>query len=125
MNISEKISQIRQEPEHIRLRWVWGSVVISMFFIIAIWIFSIGTLFQNEKKSPDQSAPEAASLTEQLKELKQEAPSIKDFNTEQTSVSSEGINTETNSQNTAAKNTESNNPQADSYSQLKTPTPSQ
>jgi len=41
MNLAEKIEAIRQKPEHIRLRYVWFLVVLSMTFIFIIWIFSL------------------------------------------------------------------------------------
>lgn len=41
MSIADKIEEIRQKPEHIRMRYVWVMVAISMFFIIAIWFFSL------------------------------------------------------------------------------------
>ena len=49
MNLSEKIEQIRQKPEHVRLRYVWFLVALSMTFIFIIWIFSL--------KSQPVSAP--------------------------------------------------------------------
>ena len=39
MNLAEKIEAIRQKPEHIRLRYVWFLVVLSMTFIFIIRIF--------------------------------------------------------------------------------------
>jgi len=49
MNLTEKIENIRQKPEHIRLRYVWFLVVLCMTFILIIWIFSL--------KSQPASAP--------------------------------------------------------------------
>jgi hypothetical protein len=37
----QKIEKIREKPEHIRLRYVWLAVAISMFFILIIWFLSL------------------------------------------------------------------------------------
>jgi hypothetical protein len=90
--ISDKIAQIRLEPEHVRLRWVWGAVAVSMFFVLAIWIFSIGSLFKGEKNSTDSKSSDASDITEKLRDLKQQAPSIKDFSdTSLPTMTNEGI----------------------------------
>lgn len=121
MKISEKIAQIRLEPEHIRLRWVWGAVAVSMFFILAIWIFSINSLFK-EENTPNQEASKAVDITQQLQTLKAQAPSIKDLTDQSKSIGSEGIadtKDETNFQYPAVdRNTSS--PQASAYSSLPT-----
>jgi hypothetical protein len=49
MNLAKKIEEIRQKPEHIRLRYVWFLVVLCMTFVFIIWIFSL--------KSQPVSAP--------------------------------------------------------------------
>lgn len=41
MDLFEKIEEIRKKPEHIRLRYVWAMVAISMIFVLAIWFFSM------------------------------------------------------------------------------------
>lgn len=79
MKISEKIGQIRRAPEHIRLNYVWGSVAISMLFILAIWIFSLGSLFQEEKGSNKGQPIVTEDIAEQLKNIKEQASSIKDI----------------------------------------------
>lgn len=65
MSISEKIEEIRQKPEHIRLRYVWIGVTVSMIFILFIWFFSLKNSFQ--------SIPEE---NEQISELKNQLDSI-------------------------------------------------
>lgn len=39
--IIEKIAEIRQKPEHVRVWYAWVSVGIVMFFVIVIWIFTL------------------------------------------------------------------------------------
>ena len=45
--IEHKIKEIRRQPEHIRLRYVWGSVVVCMVAIIVIWFLSIKVNFMD------------------------------------------------------------------------------
>lgn len=39
--IVEKIEEIRQKPEHVRIWYAWASVLAIMFFVIIIWIFTL------------------------------------------------------------------------------------
>ncbi|HBO16566.1 MAG: hypothetical protein UR69_C0002G0071 [Candidatus Moranbacteria bacterium GW2011_GWE2_35_2-] len=64
MNIQHKIEEIRQKPEYIRVRYFWVMMIISMFFILFLWIFSLkenlsSISIQNESTS---------KITEQIKE---------------------------------------------------------
>ena len=45
--IERKVHDIRQEPLHIRIRYVWGAVAITMFFVLFIWILSMKMNFLN------------------------------------------------------------------------------
>jgi hypothetical protein len=63
MGIQDKIEEIRRKPEHIRIRYVWMWVGISMVFIIAIWIISIAA----QNKKPDASNQQ---LMEQFQDQK-------------------------------------------------------
>ncbi|MEK7494305.1 MAG: hypothetical protein AAB615_00365 [Patescibacteria group bacterium] len=45
LGIWEKIENIRSQPEHIRMRYVWGSLAISMLFILSIWLLSLHESF--------------------------------------------------------------------------------
>lgn len=92
MKLSEKIAEIRRQPEHIRLRYVWGSVAISMFFIITIWIFSITLMFTENNGKNKVSEDSATALTEQLKTVNNQLPSIENFS-EKTGSSIQNSNT--------------------------------
>lgn len=48
MGIQNKIEEIRNQPEHIRMRYVLGSVSVSMVLIGILWIFSLTTSFQDQ-----------------------------------------------------------------------------
>ena len=41
MNLYDKLEEIRQKPEHIRVRYVWFMVIISMIIVIGIWGLSL------------------------------------------------------------------------------------
>ncbi len=60
MGIHKKIEEIRQKPEHQRVRYVWMAVAICMFFLVILWIFSVKDLFNRE----NQSISDSKSLTE-------------------------------------------------------------
>jgi|GEM_PF-670460 len=51
LDINKKIEEIRRKPEHIRIRYVWGLVAVSMVFILIIWIFSMKNSFQGRSSS--------------------------------------------------------------------------
>ena len=55
MDINKKIEEIRQKPEHERIRYVWGMVVICMFFVIILWIISLKDGFNNRSSSGGDS----------------------------------------------------------------------
>lgn len=126
MNISKKIEEIRSEPEHIRLRWVWGSVTVSMLLIIAIWIFSITLMFQDDKKSSQQGAATTTDIAKQLQDLKQQAPSLQDFSDQSLTIEDEGVTKKDTAAvdqiESATSDTDSENqpeiPQASAYSDL-------
>ena len=61
MGIQRKIDEIRQKPEHIRVRYVWFAVSVCMFFLVMVWIFSIrdqmsGGFFKNNQSSGNGNA---------------------------------------------------------------------
>ena len=62
MGLQDKIEEIRQKPEHIRIRYVWACVSVSMVFVIAIWIISIAV--QNKKSNPSEIIPNQQILNQ-------------------------------------------------------------
>ena len=91
MNISKKIEEIRNKPEHIRMQYVWGAVLVSMIFIFIIWLFSIKTLIQSKNPGSDAKFEQ---LTNKIQEMKENTPSS-------TQPTPEGFG---NSQNSATEN---------------------
>lgn len=65
MNIRNKIEEIRQKPEHIRLRYVWAMVTVSMLCVMFVWFFS----FLAEEK--DLSPSVSVSDNENIENIKQ------------------------------------------------------
>jgi heme exporter protein D len=63
MEIQRKIEEIRRKPEHIRIRYVWGCVGVSMGVIVVLWLFSLRAAFQDIERRP---------LRESLEGLRQE-----------------------------------------------------
>jgi heme exporter protein D len=80
MNINKKIEQIRHQPEHVRVRYVWICVAISMLVVLMFWFFSIASMFAEEKNNSDQNkTADVPNMQEQLQTLKNQAPSLKDL----------------------------------------------
>lgn len=46
----DKIEEIRQKPDHEKIRYVWGMVAISMILIVSIWIFSFKSAMRGSEK---------------------------------------------------------------------------
>jgi hypothetical protein len=59
MGLQDKIEKIRQKPEHIRMRYVWFFVAVSMIFVIMLWIFSLQA---SQEESSCSSAPAENNL---------------------------------------------------------------
>ena len=131
MNISQKIAEMRQQPEHVRMRYVWISVSISMLIIVAIWIFSIGLMFKKDKTKTDQVTDPATDIAKQLQDIKQQAPSLQDYANQPLNVSgNEGVNSAVNNADSSnfqypASTSDSETPQASGYSDLPKATPVQ
>lgn len=101
MNINEKIDEIRKKPEHIRMRYVWGSVFLSMLFIICIWIFSIVVMFKGDDDSIEITNDGNKEVLEKIEEIKKGASLLKE-GTENISKSLSNDNIE-NKANTETK----------------------
>lgn len=105
MSISDKIEEIRQKPEHIRLRYVWLFVGICMIFIIIVWIFSIKNMFQF-------SAPADQGLTDlknQANNSTGQLPSLKDLLDKNSQALEEGIKASGNQSQPDNSNSQNNN----------------
>jgi len=77
MNITEKVEQIRQKPEHIRLRYVWFFVSLGMAIVLIVWFFSV-----KMQMMQFDGAANNANMTEDIgtaiNQFSQQGASIKD-----------------------------------------------
>ena len=121
-NINKKIKGIRQLPENVRMLWVWGCVIVSMFIISIFWIFSISSMFASEENSINiqPGNDSLQDIKDQIEVLQKQASELK-------SLDSSGTGSIQDIQN-EQKNALSNNPvssegisesnQSKDYSQL-------
>lgn len=68
MDLGKKIEEIRAKPEHIRERYLWISVVISMIFIFAVWIITF-----NLSRSSKPASEELNDLKQTFEDAKIDA----------------------------------------------------
>ena len=101
MDINKKIEHIRQQPEHIKMKYVWGAVVVCMFFIVIIWVISVKTMFHKSTAGQDLN-----QLKESFSKSDIQVPSISDL------PSQEGLSASQLEKAPATKGlTETENPQ--------------
>ena len=79
MDINKKIEEIRQKPEYIRLRYVWGGVAISMFFIVIIWVFSLNESANKIKPAETDNLPDIKQSLKEIQTTKDSTPSINEI----------------------------------------------
>ncbi len=94
MNIAKKIEEIQQQPEHIRLRWVWGSVAVSMLIILIIWLLSITLMFKSNRNesSQESSNSNTDAQNQTISNTPSQSNSLKDYTKNNSiSIESEGI----------------------------------
>ena len=70
MAFIDKVEEIRKKPEHIRTRYVWFFVTLSMIFVIIIWIFSISASLQEGQESYVESATPGSDILSQFEKGK-------------------------------------------------------
>lgn len=75
-SIGDIIGDIRQKPEAIRVRYMYGCVVVTMLFILGIWFLSITESFRSiATEAPEikdqaaQAFPKSDDSTDSLSEL--------------------------------------------------------
>lgn len=119
MNINKKIEEIRRLPENVRMLWVWGCVIVSMFVISIFWIFSITSMFANKEKTVSDQGVEnnLQDVQEQLQILQKQASEIKNAGSLDAS-SIESIQENALTPDAISNEGFSNNPQSADYSTL-------
>ena len=78
MGISDKIEAIRKQPLHIRVRYVWGCVFVSMAFILLIWLLSISVMFRGKSKNASQTS-DLNDLKNSIESSKKDLPKLEDL----------------------------------------------
>ena len=120
MSLMKKIESIRQQPEHIRMRWVWGCVAVSMTVIFAVWIFSITALFKKESSQQTGTSDDMKNLQDQMQNMKDQISSLKDSGNQSAETGNEGtvnVQNENSAQSFTGEN-DSEIPQSNDYSNL-------
>lgn len=79
MNLIKKIEEIRRQPEHVRMRYVWLCVAVSMACVVALWFFSMASMFSGMNENTENSSSVLPDLSEQLEQFKNSANSLKDL----------------------------------------------
>jgi uncharacterized coiled-coil DUF342 family protein len=74
MDLQRKLEEIRRKPDHVKLRYTYIAVAISMFFIILLWIFSLADTIKKTIK-PKQNVFE--DIDTQKKSLKEATNDVK------------------------------------------------
>jgi len=95
MNIYEKIEEIRNKPEHIRMRYVWILMIVSMVIIITIWIISFWGAKSRQaiENDPMEVFNDLKSQTQTLDQYKDQADELKDnFNQLKNDIESGALN---------------------------------
>jgi len=75
MHLQRKLEEIRRKPAHIRLRYTYAAVAISMFFILVLWFFSLSENIGKASNSKKQNVFE--ELSSQKKSLKDATTDVK------------------------------------------------
>lgn len=71
MGIQHKINQIRQKPEHIRVKYAWFCSIAITFFVVVVWIISSSA--QNKKETNNSASGWMENLESQSGPLLDEA----------------------------------------------------
>jgi hypothetical protein len=81
MNISNKVEEIRRQPESVRLRWAWSLTAVSMLAVLFVWFLSVKIQGLDQEKKELTTPEQQAFLDEfqtQKKSLGETAEEFKD-----------------------------------------------
>lgn len=77
--IIRKIEEIRQKPEHIRLQYTLGIVLVCMVFVIGIWILTLRQGFMGMADEVSSSKQQAEETITSVKEALPNSDSLRDL----------------------------------------------
>ncbi|PID51731.1 MAG: hypothetical protein CR954_00305 [Candidatus Moraniibacteriota bacterium] len=72
--IENTIAHVRTQPEHIRMRWVWGSVIAVMIFVIIVWMMSLRVSFLRLETAPQSDTQPLDDIQKQIDEISETMP---------------------------------------------------
>lgn len=95
--LERKLEEIRQEPEHVRLRYVWGAVAVIMILLFLFWVMMLRDGFRNStqadsKAIKDVIPPTAGSLVKEGQSIGQMVGDAQSFAGEGLSAAGNGVN---------------------------------
>ncbi|NTW89406.1 MAG: hypothetical protein HGB37_00645 [Candidatus Moranbacteria bacterium] len=86
--IGRKIDEIRGEPEHVRVRYVWGSVLIVMVLLFSFWIMTLRSGLR--AMAPADTKAIQQSIPSSIREIENQGQSITQM-IESTTLTDEGV----------------------------------
>lgn len=79
-NLEQKIDEIRQKPDHIKVWYVYGAVAACMIFVLFIFVLNVRVNFsQTNQALPDGTDPFETIRTDFDRSLTEEAPTLDDL----------------------------------------------
>lgn len=86
--IARKVDEIRQEPEQIRVRYVWGAVLTVMVLIFLFWIMTLRSGLR--AMAPADTKAIQQSIPSSIREIENQGQSITQM-IESTTLTDEGV----------------------------------
>ncbi len=71
MNITDFIEKLQKKPRYVRVQIMWVAVAVCMFFIFALWLWSLGNLNTSMTKSTDEE-----KISGTIEQLKKDVPTL-------------------------------------------------
>lgn len=93
MNIQQKIDNIRQKPEHIRLRWVWTLSIIFTLIIVFFWFLAVKSQIINSKFTDNQQNL-VNEFQQPKKSIKDATNQIKDATKKASEINGKNLNSQ-------------------------------
>jgi hypothetical protein len=87
--IGRKVEEIRQEPEFVRVRYVWAAVAVVMVLIFSFWVMTLRSGFRASAPADVKSIQDAIPAS--MKDIESQGESISDMMNASESLSDEGV----------------------------------
>jgi hypothetical protein len=86
--IVRKVEEIREKPEHIRVRYVWTAVCVAMVLILTLWIITLRFSFREAVPADTKAIRD--SIPSSVREIESQGESITQMMDSSTSLEGEG-----------------------------------